>query len=432
MKLLIRIVLGLLVLAAVVIAAIILIPSKRTPAQAQAQADSDISVERGKYVMYAGDCMACHTAPDGPAFAGGRAIDSPLGTIWSTNITPDKETGIGNYTLDDFRASMYDGLRKDGVHLYPAMPYENFRVMSEADIQSLYQYFMQQVPAVRNAVPETALAFPFNQRWGLRAWNWLALGPVGFTAPGDDQQINRGAYLVQGAGHCAACHSPRTPWMSQKGLTEKDSAFLSGGELDGWSVPALSGAHSAISQWSQNELADYMATGRNHAATSVGEMALVVENSLQYLDYKDNQAIAAYLLSLKQAQAGPNRSKEGTEITATESMLTSADPSMPLGARLYMDNCLGCHMADGRGAPEIFPELDGNALVTAKQAKGLIHVILHGAELPSTERRPARLRMQAYGWRLDDQEVAELASFVRQAWHNKAGNVSAQEVQAVR
>lgn len=433
MRILMRIVFALIVLAVVVIAAMVWVPVQRTPSKALSEPETEITVARGEYVMRAANCLACHTADEGQPFAGGRKIESPLGTIYSTNITPDQETGIGAYSLDDFRASLYDGLRKDGAHLYPAMPYENYRFLSEADVQSMYLYFMQEVPAVHNKVPDTALKFPFNQRWGLRAWNGLVLQDAQFKPVSDNAQLNRGAYLVQGPTHCAACHSPRDWVMAQDGVSEHSAAFLTGGEVNGWSVPDLRGKDSVTAQWSTQQMAHYLATGRNDYATSVGEMALVVKHSLQYLTDEDNLAIAAYLTHLSgSTDAGSLSSAAQRTATETEKLLISADPSMPLGPRLYLDNCVGCHFADGRGAAEIFPALDGNALVNAELPTGLIHVILHGAELPSTEHRPARLRMQGHAWRLNDEEVAALATFVRQGWHNQASTVSASAVKPLR
>lgn len=433
MKTLMRIVLALIVLAVVVIAAMLWAPVQHTPSKSLDEPEAVVTVARGEYIMRASDCLACHTTDGGRPFAGGRKIDSPFGIIYSTNITPDNETGIGTYSLEEFRAALYDGLRNDGVHLYPAMPYENYRFLSEVDVRSLYLYFMQEVPAVHNAVPQTALAFPFNQRWGVRAWKWLALQESEFRPISFDAQINRGAYLVQGPTHCAACHSPRNALMAQKGVSEKSSAFLAGGELNGWSVPDLRSKDSVSAMWSTQQMANYLATGRNDYATSVGEMSLVVEHSLQYLTDEDNLAIAAYLTHLsassKEAVLSLQEDKAPTE---TERLLTSADPSMPLGARLYLDNCGGCHFVDGRGAAEIFPALDGNTLVNADSATGLVHVILHGAQLPSTAHRPARLRMQGHAWRLSDEEVAALATFVRQGWHNHASAVNASAVQPLR
>lgn len=431
MKKLLRVLLVLVVLAIAAVLAMKLVPVQRTAALPLAEPEEAVTVARGEYVMRAADCMACHTAEGGKPFAGGHAIDSPLGTIYATNITPDKETGIGNYTLDDFRAALYDGLRKDGAHLYPAMPYENYRNLSEADVRSLYKYFMEAVEPVRNEVARTELPFPFSQRWGLRAWNWLALGDAGFTPLSDDARINRGAYLVQGAGHCAACHSPRTQFMAQDGRNESSPAFLSGGNVDGWTAPDLRGADSVSQQWTVGQMAHYLSTGRNDHAAANGAMGQVVRDSLQYLTDEDNLAIAAYLKHISGGDKAP-ASPAKAEPTQTEKLLVSADPSMPLGARLYLDNCVACHFANGKGAAEIFPELAGNALVTADSPNGLIHVILHGAELPSTEKRPMRLRMQGYDWRLSDQEVAELATFVRQGWGNKASAVTADQVKPLR
>lgn len=433
MKILMRLMLVGIVLALIVIAALLWVPVQPTPTKALTEPESAITAERGEYVMRTADCMACHTADDGQPFAGGREIDSPLGVIYSTNITPDKDTGIGEYSLDEFRASLYDGLRKDGAHLYPAMPYENLRFLSEVDVQAMYQYFMQKVPAVKNKVPETALTFPFNQRWGLRAWNFLVLKDAEFKTVSDNAQINRGAYLVQGPAHCGACHSPRNLVMAQDGVSEDNPAFLTGGDLNDWSVPDLRSKNSVTEQWSTQQMAHYLATGRNDHATSVGEMSLVVEHSLQYLTKEDNLAIAAYLTHLSGgSEAGSLYSQDATTKTETQQLLTRADPSMPLGARLYLDNCAGCHAVDGRGAPEIFPALDGNALVVGESPTGLLHVILNGAQLPSTELRPAALRMQGHGWRLNDEEVAELATFIRQGWHNQASSVSSSTVQSLR
>jgi mono/diheme cytochrome c family protein len=433
MKTLMRIMLALIVLAVVTIVAMIWIPVQHTASKALSESSSAVTVARGEYVTRASDCMACHTTDEGQPFAGGRKIESPLGTIYSTNITPDNETGIGAYSLDDFRSALYDGLRKDGAHLYPAMPYDNFRFLSEADVQSMYLYFMQGVPAVHSVTPQSELTFPFSQRWGLRAWNWLVLQDPQFKSVSDDAHINRGAYLVQGPAHCAACHSPRNLVMAQDGVSEDNPAFLTGGNVAGWSVPELRSKDSVAAQWSTQQMANYLATGRNAYATSVGEMSLVVEHSLQYLTDEDNLAIAAYLTYLSaSSDAGVLSTQSHIMPTDTERLLTSADPSMPLGPRLYLDNCAGCHAVDGRGAAEIFPVLDGNALVTGDSATGLLHIILHGAELPSTERRPAKLRMQGHAWRLNDEEVAALATFVRQAWHNQAAEVSASAVQPLR
>jgi mono/diheme cytochrome c family protein len=358
-----------------------------------------------------------------------------MGTIWTTNITPDKDTGIGNWSLADFRAALYDGVTPNGTHLYPAMPYENYRKLSEEDVVALYDYFMHQVEPVSNKVEETKLAFPFNMRFGLRAWNWLAASYAAGSKPdaGEDAQFNRGKYLVEGAGHCAACHSPRNLFMAQDGIDNTSKAFLSGGEIDGFTAPDLRGPASGPQTWSTEQLAAYLATARNAHSSATGEMMLVVRDSLQYMTHEDNLAIATYLKKIgSNGAAAPAAQPEKAEVTGTETVLSDAKHDMALGPRLYLDNCAACHAISGKGAGETFPALDGNSLVAAKSPKGLISVILHGAELPSTPDRPMKLRMQGYDDRLSDDEVAALATFLRDGWHNKAAAVSAADVTAVR
>ncbi|WP_111564077.1 cytochrome c [Rhizobium sp.] len=435
MKTFLRIIGTLVVLGVIALVAFIFVPVQRTGPVTQLAADFKPAKGQGEYVMRAGDCMACHTSEGGKPFAGGRAIQSPMGTIWTTNITPDKDTGIGNWTLADFRAALYDGVTPNGTHLYPAMPYENYRKLSEEDVVALYDYFMHEVEPVSNKVEETKLSFPFNMRFGLRAWNWLAASYAAGFKPeqGEDEQFNRGKYLVEGAGHCAACHSPRNLFMAQDGIDNSSKAFLSGGEIDGFTAPDLRGPASGPQTWSTEQLAAYLSTARNAHSSATGEMMLVVRDSLQYMSHDDNLAIATYLKKIGSAGGSASAAQpEKAEVTATETLLSDAKPDMPLGPRLYLDNCAACHMVSGKGAGETFPALDGNSLVDAKSPKGLISVILHGAELPSTPDRPMKLRMQGYENRLSDDEVAALATFLRDGWHNKAATVSAADVTAVR
>lgn len=437
-----------LILAAIALVGLLLfifVPVRLTPAVAALPADWEPPEGYGEYVMHTGDCKACHTAEGGRPFAGGRPIASPMGTIYSTNITPDPEAGIGAYSLDEFRGALYDGIRNDGVHLYPAMPYENYRMLTEEDVRSLYHYFMNEVEPVSYTPDETALNFPFNLRWGIRAWNWLALQhPAGFTPSYDDEVLARGQYLVEAPGHCAACHSPRNRLVVQDGIVAGQENFLTGGVIGGWNAAPLNGPNSAPQRWTVAELAGFLATGRNHHSTANGEMGLVIEESTQYLTDEDNIAIAAFLrglaggtVELPQPVEGvhsiaipPDPADEAGE--ATTQMLHDAQPGMPIGARLYMDNCVACHFVAGKGAPQIFPKLAGNTLVTGSETMPLISIILDGAAVVSTEKRPMRLVMQGYRERLNDQEVAELASFVRSAWGNDASAVTAAEVAEVR
>ncbi|WP_062014556.1 cytochrome c [Aureimonas sp. AU4] len=446
-------ILGVLVVAGVAaLLAIIFVPPQLTPADKLGPvlaADWTAPKGAGEYASQMADCAACHTADGGQPFAGGREIRSPMGTIYSSNITPDAKSGIGGWTLDEFRAALVDGIGRGGVHLYPAMPYENYRKLSEADIRAMYGYFMNEVPAVDNAVEVTSLKFPFNQRWGIRLWNWMALDAPGFRAESQDETLKRGEYLVEGPGHCAACHSPRNLFMAQDGTEGSDPAFLSGGAIDNWTAHDLRGPESGPQRWSADELKRYLVSGRNAHAGVAGEMKLVVADSLQYLTNEDADAMVSYICSIGTGGAGGAKAaavddqKGGTvarldaaaasgSTDATARLLTEAKPDLPLGARLYMDNCNACHFTDGRGAPNVFPALAGNSTVNAPLATGLVHAILFGAEMPSTITAPQKLRMPGFAGRLSDEEVAALATFVRSAWGNKAAAVTAADAAAER
>ncbi|RMC29912.1 cytochrome c [Paracoccus alkanivorans] len=445
MKTFLRIIGGLALAGVIALLAFIFVPVQVSKPARELAADWQPEPGQGEYVLHASDCVACHTAEGGEPLAGGRAIASPMGTIWSTNITPDPETGIGDWSYEEFRAAMVDGIARGGTHLYPAMPYENYRLMKEEDIRALYDYIMADIAPVQNEVQETHLKFPFNLRFGIRAWNWLALThDVGFDPVGTSDLQDRGQYLVEGPGHCAACHSPRTPFMAQDGVSTSDDGFLTGGVIDGWNAPALRGEGSVSQAWPVEQLAAYLATGRNAHSTANGEMGLVVEHSLQHLTDEDNLAMAAFLKGLDGAEVELPKSFAATGPTplpapetdaagkATAAMLIEANPDMPLGARLYSDNCIGCHFANGKGAPGIFPELQNNHLVTGSETGPLISVILNGAEMPGTAKRPMTLRMQGYRDRMSDEEIAELASWLRKAWGNEAGTVTATDVATVR
>ncbi|WP_447554607.1 c-type cytochrome [Vreelandella sp. EE22] len=396
----------------------------------------DAEITRGEYLSRAGDCVACHTAPDGETFAGGLAVDSPFGDIFSTNITPDPETGIGNYSRDEFAAALREGVRGDGKKLYPAMPYPSYSLITDEDIDALYAYFMEGVEPVNSEPPQTDLSFPFNQRWGIGLWNWLFTSDEPFTPdPERSDELNRGAYLVQGLGHCGSCHTERGLFFQEKALSDGDDAYLSGETLEGWYAPSLRGDGedgNALARWSQQDIVDYLATGRNDHSAVAGEMTPVVDHSTSRLEERDLHAIASYLKSLSSPDSERSLEQRRQAGHETETRLTAADVEDDLGARLYLDNCNACHFSNGQGAPQVFPSLAGSSMVNAEDPTGLIRVILSGARLPSTEQRPARLAMPDFAWRLSDDEVADVANFVRTAWGNEAGDVSAGQVSDVR
>nr|WP_069264087.1 cytochrome c [Paraburkholderia nodosa] len=382
-------------------------------------------IRHGEYLARAGDCMACHSAAGRKPFSGGLAIESNLGTIWSTNITPSRRSGIGGYSEAQFADALRKGVRADGTHLYPAMPYPSYAKISDADVHALYVYFMKGVAPVDDAAPVTQLSFPFNQRWGMALWNWAFVSDKPFAIPaGMSAEAQRGAYLVEGLGHCGSCHTPRGIAMNEKAYDGSDARFLSGGALNGWSVPALRG----IPKWTREDIVDYLQTGRNAKASVAGEMTSVVFNSTSHLSDADLGAIAAYLQSLGTTPGAPAQKAATTD---TAARLTAAQ-HLTLGERLYLDNCSACHVVTGQGAPRVFPRLDGASVVNAADADGLVHVILAGAKTPSTAKAPSVLPMPGFAVRLSDDEVAALATFVRGGWSNRAGAVDPGEVRKVR
>lgn len=389
-------------------------------------AAADDLVKQGEYISRLGDCGACHTIPGKPAFSGGLAIESNLGTIYSTNITPDKEQGIGKYSEQQFSDAVRKGVLPDGKRLYPAMPYPDYAKISDADMHALYVYFMQGVKPSAEQPPETDLSFPFSQRWGMRFWNWAFTGDTPFRPIGGaSAEVNRGAYLVESLGHCGSCHTPRGIGMNEKALDSGDEKFLAGGSLNGWEVPSLRG----LPHWTEQETVDYLATGRNDKAAVGGEMTSVVEHSTSWMTDADLKAISAYLKFLGGNPPAPAKAAE--TVSATEAKLTAAK-SLTTGERLYLDNCGACHFVTGKGAPRIFPELDGATIVNAGDPTGLIHTILAGAQQPSTAKAPSTLAMPGFAARLSDDEVAQLATFIRQGWGNKADAVSEKQVREVR
>ncbi|MDU8357281.1 cytochrome c [Pseudomonas syringae group sp. J309-1] len=403
---------------------------------ASAQMTQEVTPElisKGAYLARAGDCVACHTAHDGKTFAGGRGIESPIGTIYATNITPDKDTGIGSWTYGDFERAVRRGVGHDGSALYPAMPFPSYAKVSDEDTQALYAYFMKGVEPVKQANQANDIPWPLSIRWPLAYWRTFFSPTPESTVTsvaGTDPQLVRGAYLVQGLGHCGSCHTPRALTMQEKGLDEKSSDYLTGALLNDWAVPSIRG----VAHWSQDEIVDYLGSGRNAKASVAGEMTDVVANSTSHMTDEDLHAMAAYLKSLS-GEAGKNGETvyqhNAERSAATASKLTAAK-DLTLGERLYLDNCGACHFVKGEGASRIFPRLDGASIINAENPTALVHVILAGAKTPSTARGPSILPMPGFAERMNDAEVAELATFLRQGWSNQAPAVSAKLVQEVR
>jgi mono/diheme cytochrome c family protein len=406
---------------------------------AGAAAPANDAVSRGAYLARAGDCVACHTAPGGKPFAGGLAMPSPIGTIYTSNITPDAKTGIGGYSFEDFDKAVRHGVARDKGSLYPAMPYPSYARVSEQDMKDLFAYF-QSLPPVEHAVQANDIPWPLSMRWPLSIWRalfapdaakvQLAQAPAisADNAPQADVKA-RGAYLVEGLGHCGTCHTPRSVTMQEKGLTAADAQFLAGGApMDGWIAKSLrTGGADGLARWSEQDLVALLKTGRNPHTAVFGGMAEVVSHSTQHMTDGDLRAIAVYLKALP---AGGSTASYAYNAAAAEALWKGNDSQR--GAALYVDNCAACHRTDGKGYQEVFPALAGNSAVLSGDPHNLVAIILNGHQVPATATRPSTFTMPAFGWRLSDAQVADVASFVRASWGNQAGAVSAGQVTGVR
>jgi mono/diheme cytochrome c family protein len=380
-------------------------------APARAAADPDL-VTKGEYLSRAGDCVSCHTAPGGQPFAGGLKMATPFGDLVTPNITPDDETGIGAWSADDLWRAMHEGVNKAGKDLYPVMPYTFYTKVTRDDVNAIYAYLRSLKP-VRNAVTVDELRFPFDIRLTQLFWRELYFTPGVFQPdPAKSAAWNRGAYLVEGLGHCGACHSPR----NALGAIEKDRA-MTGARIDHWFALNLTGdLRRGLGRWSEAQVAAFLRKGAAKGkATALGPMHEVVHNSLRYLTDADIMAMAVYLKSL------PPRGRDAP----------SAGIAMPLpsrAARLYLDNCGACHQAKGVGIPGAVPPLAGNPVVLAPDPSDILSVVLAG--VPG---RGSYMAMPSSASTLKDADIAEIANYVRTSWGNTASTlVSAGTVAAIR
>ncbi len=372
-------------------------------------------IAKGKQVAAAGDCAVCHTAPGGAKNAGGFALETPFGTIYSTNLTPDPKTGIGQWSYAAFERAMREGISRDGRHLYPAFPYTAFAKTSDADMQALYAYLMSQKP-VEQKLPKTALKFPYNLRFSMAGWNTLFHNTVPFVPDQSrSEQWNRGAYLAEGLGHCSACHTPRNALGAERWKT----AYLAGGEAEGWLAPALSTLSRSPLPWSENDLYAYLRTGfsPNHGPAG-GPMAPVV-HAMEDLPDEDVRAIAHYIASFDTRQT-----TEGAPALRQQILTRTADlQSMEKGegARIYNSGCAVCHEGEGAHLYGARPQLALNSNVWADTPDNLIRVVLDGA--PSPAHQVANM-MPAYRNLLSDRQIAEVVAFLRRTMAPEKGEWS--------
>jgi mono/diheme cytochrome c family protein len=369
---------------------------------------------RGQYLVAAGDCMSCHLRAGGEPLAGGLGLKTPFGVIYTSNITSDRDTGIGSWSSEHFYHAMHDGKGIHGENLYPAFPYPWFRRASRADVDAIFAYLMT-TPAVNYTPPKNDLPFPFNVRSSVSAWNLLFLDSKEFQAdPAQSAEWNRGAYLVNSFGHCGGCHTPKNSFGADKSKLE-----LHGGKLDNWVAPDLTAnTRIGLGSWSVEDIAEYLAHGRNARAAAGGAMADVITYSTSLLNDADRRAIAVYLKSQP----------------ASPAVVSSApDPAvMRRGAEIYSDACSSCHLENGVGQSRLFPPLGNDAMLQQPDPTSLEHLILAGTRIGISSARPSPLSMPSFAWKLTDQEVADVSTFLRNSWGNQASPVSVNEVSELR
>jgi mono/diheme cytochrome c family protein len=375
-------------------------------------------VARGAYLARAGNCAACHIDRGGAAFAGGKGIATPFGTVFASNLTPDARTGIGTWSAAQFWRAMHNGRSADGRLLYPAFPYPNFTEITRADADALFAFLRSQVPVTQVNRPH-ALRFPYDLQPSLAVWRALFFSP-GVYEPVVERsmQWNRGAYLVRSLGHCAACHSPRNAFGATRGSLE-----LSGGliPLQNWYAPSLaSSAEAGVADWSTADVAALLKTGLTPRGAALGPMAEVVFRSTQYLNDADIAAMAEFLRSL------PQTPPHARPAIAVDKAVQAH------GEALYKDHCAACHGANGEGGsgPDgvVYVPLAGNRKVLLDTPANLIHIVVNGGFPPTTAGDPRPYGMPPFGPALKDEEIAVLASYVRSAWGNAAPPVSALDV----
>ncbi len=382
--------------------------------RAQAQSPAEL-IARGKVLTDAGDCASCHTADPAKPFAGGKRIDTPFGAIYSPNLTPDRDTGIGAWSDDDFRRALHEGIAPDGSLYYPAFPYPNFTKLTRDDVLAIRAYLATQPPS-RNSAPSPDLRWPLNYRAVMRVWNNLFFRP-GIFQPNKQKSAswNRGAYLVEGVAHCGVCHTPKNLFGA-----DKRGQLFGGGLVQGWFAPRLDGAaRSGLKSWSVDDIVEYLQSGRNGRSHAGGLMAEVVVNSTSKMSDADVRAIAAYLKDLP--------------VGATEALVAlPPQAQMTDGERIYKGACIACHEADGSGAPRIYPPLPGNAGLQSADPTSTLRIILDGAQTVTTPRAPNTGSMPAYREKLSDQEIADVANYIRNSWGNAAPTVTAAQAAEVR
>jgi mono/diheme cytochrome c family protein len=404
-----------------VLASSLLIGASGAMAQ-QSPAQDPALVAKGEYLARAGDCIACHTAREGKTFAGGLPMMTPFGTLYTSNITPDNQTGIGTWTSDQFYTMMHSGRFPDGGLVYPAMPFASYTKVTREDSDAIYAY-LRSIPPVKQPNRPHDLRFPYNNRSLILGWRTLFFREGEYKPdPTKSADWNRGAYLVEGLGHCGMCHTA----INALGGSRESQAFEGGLiPMQNWYAPSLtSNKEAGLGDWSIEEITDYLRTGVSTRGAVYGPMAEVVYNSLQYLDDADIRAMAIYLKSLSQ---GTSPEKPAPSLPSAESSLL-----LSLGKPLYDRECASCHGATGLGMPPHYPPLAGNQSIQMASAVNAIRMVLNGGYPPGTAGNPRPYGMPPFAQRLSDDEVAAVVTYIRTSWGNRGEPVSARQANELR
>jgi len=374
---------------------------------------------RGEYLTRAGDCLGCHTERGGRPYAGGRGIETPFGTVYSSNLTPDPRTGLGAWSADAFWRALHRGRSMNGRLLYPAFPYPNYTHVGRDDADAMFAY-LQSLAPVEQPNRAHALRFPFDTQVAVAVWRALYFRPASYAVDAQrSAEWNRGAYLVEGLGHCNACHSARNALGATVGTLDLQGGLI---PVQNWYAPSLaSPLEAGVAAWPRSEVVRLLKTGVSANGFVMGPMSEVVGNSTQHLSDADAAAMATYLQSLATPPESDHDARARTAVAPSER-----------GATLYHDHCVACHGEQGRGVPGAYPALAGGRAATMRSPANLVHVVLEGGFPPTTAGNPRPFGMPPFATRLSDADVAELLSFVRESWGNRAPAVSALEVSRAR
>lgn len=376
---------------------------------------------RGAYLARAGHCAACHTARGGAPLAGGRGIDTPFGTVYSSNLTPDAQTGLGGWQADDFWTALHLGRSRDGRLLNPAFPYNHTSVITREDSDALFAWLQQQ-PPVRQAQPADTLPWPLGTQAALAVWRSLFFSPAPFRPePAQSPQWNRGAYLVQGLGQCAACHSPRNALGASPGVDALSGGLMPGGQW--YAISLVNDRESGLASSALDEIERLLRTGQGAGASTAGPMGEVVQHGLQHLHTDDLQAMAVYLQS---------RARQTPQPPALPAPATTDTRLAGQGADLYREHCASCHGAQGQGVPGLYPALAGNRAVQLSRIENLVQTVLYGGYAPATEGHPRPFGMPPYVLTFSDTDIAAVLTHLRTQWGHSAGEVTPLQVHRIR